>query len=1134
MQPLQQIDRVRRDYNKWVANQTFEDFALRFTAKSARRYSAARVGQTALGAVSFLALEAIAASITLHYGFTNTIAAIVASAVIIFAMGVPICFYAANYGVDIDLLTRGAGFGYIGSTITSLIYASFTFILFAIESAIMASALELCLGIPVSIGYLISALAVIPLVTHGMRAISRFQVWTQPIWIALNILPVVALAYKSPHTMTVWRSYVGSESGSSGFQLQYFGEAASVALAFVVQIGEQVDYLRFLPAQSPKRMAWWAALLSAGPGWIVIGVLKLLVGSFLAVYLVSSGSQSPVDPAHMYATAFRSLIDNPKVALALTCIFVVVCQLKINVTNAYAGSIAWSNFFARLTHHHPGRVVWLVFNVVLALLVMEMGVYDALEQTLALYSCVAIAWIGAVTADLVINKPLGLSPPGIEFKRAHLYDVNPVGVGAMVCAVVVAMLAESRLFGDALRALAPLLSLAVALVAAPAIAALTRGRYYLARHPEPAIDQAETVSCCICENPFEPEDMAHCPAYAGPICSLCCSIDARCQDLCKPHARLQSQIDGFLHRRLAGRLAIPSHIVDFIIILTVSLLLFGGLLSFVALTMSAPGVPHALITSVLWKAFLLIAMAAGVVSWLFALAQASGRAARNETQRQTRLLLEEIESHQRTDLALKKAKEVAEAANYAKSRYVVGLSHELRTPLNSIKGYAQLLERDDVLPFRARSRGAVIKKSADHLAGLIDGLLDIGKIEAGKLDLARDEVALHALLSQLVDMFTMQAEMKGIRFVAEIARDLPEFTTTDEKRLRQVLINLLSNAVKFTREGTVALRVSYRNEIAHIAVSDTGPGIAEADKERVFQPFERLHAAAGEPGIGLGLTISRLLTGVMGGELRLSSELGVGSEFRLRLFLPRLKLRTQLRRQARRPASDFGTGRSILVVDDDANHRAFAADLLSPYGLAIRLAASGTDALRLAETKGADLYLLDIEMPGLDGWELARRLRENGAAQAKIVMLSASAVEEHGAAIAANHHDAFLMKPVDADLLIETIADLLDGPGMNSSGTGPVARGLPESLEAVEELPPEAVLASLLQDGEIGYVRGLRDQLERLETSNERMKPFVNRMRLFVEDMDMAGFIKAVEKVREGPPAQPPSQPPTRPPTRPP
>src|SRR5258706_478617 len=181
-------------------------------------------------------------------------------------------------------------------------------------------------------------------------------------------------------------------------------------------------------------MAWWTAYHPAGPGWIIPGLLKLLAGSFLAYLAIRH--LVPVDkatePTQMYLVAFGNVFSSPQVALAFTCTFVIISQIKINVTNAYAGSIAWSNFFSRLTHSHPGRVVWLVFNVAIALLLMELGVFKALEHILGLYSLVAVAWVGALVAGLVVNKPLGLSPPFIGFKRAHLFDVNPVGGGAML------------------------------------------------------------------------------------------------------------------------------------------------------------------------------------------------------------------------------------------------------------------------------------------------------------------------------------------------------------------------------------------------------------------------------------------------------------------------------------------------------------------------------------------------------------------------------------------------------------------------------------------------------------------------------------------------------------------------------
>src|SRR5688500_13563607 len=196
--PVQRIIKVRRDYNSWVASETLEDYALRSTPRAFRKWSELRVANTAFGAASFLVLEAVGATLLVEYGFLNAFWAIVTTGLIIFLAGLPISVYAARHGVDMDLLTRGAGFGYIGSTITSLIYASFTFIFFALEAAIMAYALDLALGIPPAWGYLVCALVVIPLVTHGISAISRLQVWTQPIWLVMLVVPFVYVLVRDP------------------------------------------------------------------------------------------------------------------------------------------------------------------------------------------------------------------------------------------------------------------------------------------------------------------------------------------------------------------------------------------------------------------------------------------------------------------------------------------------------------------------------------------------------------------------------------------------------------------------------------------------------------------------------------------------------------------------------------------------------------------------------------------------------------------------------------------------------------------------------------------------------------------------------------------------------------------------
>ncbi|MBC7547655.1 MAG: hybrid sensor histidine kinase/response regulator, partial [Polaromonas sp.] len=394
--PLQRIIKVRRDYNNWVGSETMEDYALRFTPQRFRKWSEWRVANTAFGAASFLILEAVGATLLVKYGFTNAFWAILATGLIIFMAGLPISIYAAKYGVDMDLLTRGAGFGYIGSTLTSLIYASFTFIFFALEAAVMAYALELALGIEPRWGYLVCALVVIPLVTHGVSAISRLQVWTQPLWLVMLVVPYAVVLWKAPDVFSNITAYVGQKSSSSVFDVSLFGAALTVGVALITQMGEQADYLRFMPAKTPQnRWRWWGSVLVGGPGWVLLGVLKMLGGALLAYLAIVNmvPLARAVDPNQMYLAAYEYVFPDYRLAVAATALFVVISQLKINVTNAYAGSLAWSNFFSRITHSHPGRVVWVVFNTLIAFMLMEMNVFQALGDVLGLYSNLAIAWM---------------------------------------------------------------------------------------------------------------------------------------------------------------------------------------------------------------------------------------------------------------------------------------------------------------------------------------------------------------------------------------------------------------------------------------------------------------------------------------------------------------------------------------------------------------------------------------------------------------------------------------------------------------------------------------------------------------------------------------------------------------------
>jgi len=1124
MQSNHNILTTRRTYNKLVANEMMEDFALRFTAKRARNFSLSKIAITALGIISFLVLEAVGGAITLNYGFVNSAWAILAVVCVIFFSGLPISYYSAKYGVDIDLLSRGAGFGYIGSTIASLIYASFTFIFFALEAAIMSMALYLLFDLPLQIGYVISALAVIPLVTHGIAYISKFQVWTQPLWAILQVVPLFFVFNHADTNLQGWFDFNGNagEAGSS-FNLLLFGSASAVLLAMVAQIGEQVDFLRFLP-EKPKKSPWkwWLALVAAGPGWIIFGGLKLFLGSFLAYFALQQGVSYALagDPAHMYNLAYSYVFDNTNLSLIVACSFVVISQLKINVANAYAGSLAWSNFFSRATHNHPGRVVWMLFNLAIALLLMELGIYQTIEKMLTVYSVLVLAWLSSVVADLIINKPLGISPKGIEFKRSRLHDINPVGVGSMIIATVVGFTAHFGWYGETIKALASFIAFGLPFVTVPIIGWLTHGKFYLVNNDIKPV--TKPTICHICENEFDPEDMTYCPAYSNIICSLCCSLDVRCGDKCRPEATLAKQSHHFFNRFLTTsilkRLTTP--LMQFVAV-TLGLSFVGaGILFLIYLQVPLADLSvKQVFASTLIKIFFLLLIIIGIVSWLFILARSSNRSALKELRSQTNALANEVDAHKDTSLALKNSKDVAESANEAKSRYLAGLSHELRTPLNVLLGYAQLLSQDSEIPTRQRETLTIVKRNGEHLADLIEGILEVSKIEAGKITLQKDDINLNSILMQLVDMFQMQASQKGIKFTYHISKNLPMYVATDKQRFRQILINLISNAIKYTEQGTVHVDVSYRNNVAQFSITDTGVGISQANQELVFKPFEQIRNAHTQAigGTGLGLTISRSLAELMGGEITLTSVIGQGSTFKLRLLLSQTKENPKQPEYAITKAVSYtGTKKTILVVDDDPNQHRLMEDLLKPLGFKLLFAHNAADVMLELEKSikrnaapeninlknidlshtvnnalgngiehntenSIDLILLDVRMPEINGWQMAEQIRLQRFTL-PIIMVSANARDIDANLQANNFHNGYIAKPINIDSLLGKIAQCLHIEWQYEN-----IQDNPESVNANPIIEQYSSVnaehyQTLIAIAEIGYLSGFKEQMSKIDS----------------------------------------------------
>ncbi|WP_329281398.1 purine-cytosine permease family protein [Streptomyces sp. NBC_01451] len=518
-----------------AAKETLEDYTLRFAPRSYRRWTPMVVATTALGGIAYMADFSIGAGIGLAHGTGNALVAIAVAAVVIFLTGFPLAYYGARYNIDLDLITRGSGFGYYGSVLTSVIFASFTFIFFALEGSIMAQGLKLGLGLPLWLGYALSTLMVIPLVIYGMKALSKLQVWTTPVWLVLMIAPLVYLITTDPGTIDRFLSYAGTD-GEGGINTASVLLGAGVCLSLIAQIGEQIDYLRFMPPKTEaNKRTWWTAVVMAGPGWVVLGALKQAIGVFLAVYILAKvGADAAPEPIQQFKGAFDAMMPSWLV-LPLAVALVVISQIKINVTNAYSGSLAWTNSFTRVTKHYPGRMIFVLVNLGFALTLMEADMFSFLNDILGFYSNCAIAWVVTVATDIGINKYLlKLSPLQPEFRRGMLYAVNPVGVVAFVAASGLSIAMYFHALGDTLQPYSPVAAAVIAFVLTPLMAIVTKGKYYLRRTDdginEPLLDgdgnpSAVTYECHVCRQEFERPDVAACRTHDAVVCSLCLSTD---------------------------------------------------------------------------------------------------------------------------------------------------------------------------------------------------------------------------------------------------------------------------------------------------------------------------------------------------------------------------------------------------------------------------------------------------------------------------------------------------------------------------------------------------------------------------------------------------------------------------------
>jgi signal transduction histidine kinase/CheY-like chemotaxis protein len=470
------------------------------------------------------------------------------------------------------------------------------------------------------------------------------------------------------------------------------------------------------------------------------------------------------------------------------------------------------------------------------------------------------------------------------------------------------------------------------------------------------------------------------------------------------------------------------------------------------------------------------------------------------------------------------AQEQAEAANRSKSEFLSNMSHELRTPLNGILGYAQILKRNKKLTTMQRDGLNIIDNSGKHLLTLINDILDMSKIEAGKMDLYYSPVHFQTFLDGIGGVIRMRAEERNVFFQFEAPRPLPIGVSMDEKRLRQVLINLLGNSVKFTQQGTVTLRVTtigavhtkddVQQQMIRFEVEDTGVGMTSDELNSIFLAFEQVgDKKAQQAGTGLGLAISRRLVELMGGDLEVKSEKGQGSIFWFESTFQLVEVAAQTEEDSKQVIGYKGERRTLLVVDDKRENRLVMAGMLEPLGFEIILAENGQEEVDKAQEIRPDLILTDLIMPVKTGFEAVLEIRQIPTVKdTPIIAVSASVFSDDQNKSQIAGCDAFIPKPVDEQRLLVLLQEQLQLEWVYEAEEVGEAESQNSEEEQPLVAPPAAELEVLYELAMLGSMKDIRDRALQLEELDDKYISFSRKLQSLAKGFEDEKIVALVEQ----------------------